>query len=124
MRPILTAALMTALFASTALCGNVDFQWKGKLSPGQSIIVRGVFGSIHAQRATDSTAVVTAHKTASTSDPSAVSIQAVTYDGGVVVCPIYPDANPEKPNTCNPPGKDSYSSVDGNNDVQVEFTIQ
>jgi hypothetical protein len=48
----------------------------------------------------------------------------VPFEGGVVICAVYPDGNPDRPNTCNPPGMDNYSSIDGHTDVQVEFTVK
>ena len=40
-----------------------------------------------------------------------------------MVCAMYPDADSPRPNTCNPPGMDTYLSA-RNSDVQVEFTIK
>ncbi len=124
MRKLLTIFVLAAAAAATALGDDGDFQWQGQLSPGQLLDIRGVFGAIRAQGTADSTASLTAHKTAGAGDPAAVTIQVVPFDGGVVVCAVYPDANPNRPNTCNPPGSDNYTSVDPKNDVQVEFTIQ
>jgi len=114
--------LLAAAIASTALCDDGDFQYQGQLMPGQLLEIRGIFSPIHAQGSADSTVSITAHKTGHASDPASVNIQVVPYDGGLVVCAVYPDADPNRPNTCNPPGMDNYTSV-RDNDVQVEFTI-
>ena len=124
MRTMLTAMLLAGAISSTALCDDGDFQWQGKLASGQLLEVRGLWGAIHAEGTSDGTASVTAHKTGNASDPAAVSIQVVPFNGGVVFCAIYPDAGQDHPNTCGAPGQDTYLNKDGKNDVQVEFTIK
>ena len=123
MRRMLTTVLIAGAIASTALCADGDFQWQGQLAPGQLLEIRGVNGSIHAEGTSGGTASLTAHKTGNASDPVSVSVKVVPYDGGVVICAVYPDADSSQPNTCNPPGMDNYLSA-SNNDVQVEFTVK
>src|SRR5579872_2009428 len=118
MRTILSTVSLAGAVASTALCA--DFQWQVQLAPGQLLEIQNIRGSIVATAASGNTATVTATKSAKTSDPNSVSIQAVTFAGGVVLCAIYPDAPGAKhPNTCNPPGKSTYLSAN-NNDVEVD----
>jgi hypothetical protein len=117
---MLTTLMLGTAALSTAWCDG-DFQWQGQLKPGQLLEIRGIHGAIIAQGGADSTASVTAHKTGGISDPSTVSIAVTPYDGGVVICTMYPDADADHPNTCNPPGMDSYLSAN-NNDVQIDFT--
>ena len=121
MRTMRTAVLLAGGIASTALCE--DFQWQGQLASGQLLEIRGVNGSIHAEGTSDHTASVTANKTADSSDPGAVNIRVAQFEGGVVICAIYPDADSRPPNVCNPPGMDTYLSAN-NNDVHVDFTVK
>jgi hypothetical protein len=114
--------LLAGAMAATALCDDGDFQWQGQLAPGQLMEIHGVIGAIHATGGPDSNGSITAHKTANVSDPAAVTIQVLPFDGGVIVCAMYPDGDPDHPNTCNPPGQDNFTSVH-DNDVQVEFTV-
>src|SRR5258708_38906257 len=103
MLKLLTAGLLAGAFASTALCDGGDFQWQGQLAPGQLLEVRGVNGSIRAVGTADNSASVTVRKTAKTSDTGGVAIQVVPFDGGVVICAMYPDGDGTRPpNVCNP----------------------
>ena len=121
MRRILSVVLFAAVAASSSWCA--DFQWEGQLAPGQLLEIRGVLGSIVAAGGSGKAAAVTATKTGSTSDVSGVRIVAVPYEGGVVICAMYPDSPDSKhPNVCNPPGMDTYLSAN-NNDVRVDFTV-
>lgn len=120
MRTTSTILLLAAAIASSALCDDGDFQWQGQLAPAQLLEIRGALGSIRAEGTSDGTASVTARKTATAGDPATVSIQVTPSEGGVVICAMYPDGNASKPNTCNAPGMDSYSSIDNNTDVQVD----
>ena len=122
MRTMLTTLLLGVATMATLWCDDGDFQWQAQLKPGQLLEIRGVRGGIIANGGPDANASVTAHKTGGMSDPASVSIQVTQYSGGVVICAMYPDADPDHPNTCNPPGMDSYSSAN-NNDVQVDFTV-
>jgi hypothetical protein len=123
MRTMVTTVLLASAIASAALCGDADFQWQGQLASGQLLEIRGVNGSIHAEGTADHTASVTAHKTGNNNDPAGVSVQAVVFDGGVVVCALYPDSDSRPPNVCGAPHMDTYLSAN-NNDVQVEFTVK
>jgi hypothetical protein len=122
MRSLMTIVLLTAAIPPAALCDEGDFQAQGQLASGQLLEIRGVLGAIRAQGTTADTYSVSAHKTATNSDPASVSIRVVPFDGGVVICAMYPDADPDKPNTCNPPGSGNTMNV-RDNDVEVEFTV-
>src|SRR5260221_686237 len=111
MLKLLTAGLLAGAFTSTALCDGVDFQWQGQLAPGQLLEVRGVDGSIRAVGTSGNNASVTVRKTGQTNDPGGVSIQVVPFEGGVIVCALYPDDGVRPPNVCNPPGMDIYLSA-------------
>ena len=122
MRNILAAGLLLGAAASAALSDDGNFQWQGKLEPGQLLQIRGVIGSIHAMGTSDANASVTVRKSGKTSDPAEVNIQVAPFEGGVVICAMYPDGNGKPPNVCGTPGHDVYVSAN-NNDVQVEFTV-
>src|ERR1051326_2450195 len=122
MRNILTALLLGSVMSSTPLCFGADFEWQGRLQPGQLLQVRGVIGSIHAVGTADDQATLTVRKSGKASDPADVQIQVATFDGGVVICAMYPDGNGKPPNVCGTPGHDVYVSAN-NNDVDVEFTL-
>jgi len=114
--------LLLILVGAAATYG-ADFEWQGKLTSGQLIEVRGVHGSIIANGVPGTTASVTAVKSGGKSDAVSVTIQLVPYSGGVVICAMYPDAETsEHPNSCNPPGMDTYLSAN-DNDVRVDFTV-
>ena len=121
MRQLLFLALAAAVSTSSAICDD-DFQWQGQLAPGQLLNIRGVFGAVNAEGTSGNIASVTAHKTATRSDPNSANIQVVPFDGGVVICAVYPDGDPAHTNTCNPPGM-NFTAV-SNNDVEVEFTVK
>jgi Putative adhesin len=98
-----------------------DFAWRGRLTSGQTLEVRGINGGIIAD-ATGGEAEVTAVKRARNSDPATVEIKAVEHAGGVTVCAIYPGRWGGRGNSCEP-GGDGGGSM-RNNDVQVEFTVK
>lgn len=98
-----------------------DFKWAGPLSPGQSIEIKGVNGSIHAEPSTSGQVEVVAVKTGRRSDPRSVTIQVVPHGDGVTVCSVYPSVDDER-NECAP-GRQGRMNA-RNNDVKVEFTVR
>jgi hypothetical protein len=122
MNRFFTIMLLGGAIASTAICDTGDFQWQGQLTPGQLLEIRGVIGSITAVGTSGSQARVSVHKSGTNNDPAEVNIQVVPYDGGVVICAMYPDTGQRPPNQCNPPGMDVYVS-NNNSDVRVDFTV-
>jgi FlaG/FlaF family flagellin (archaellin) len=123
MRKYIAAVFVSCAIASAAWCQGTDADWQGPLTPGQLLEIRGVNGSIHAVGTSGPNAKVTVTKTGTKSDPNGVNIQVVHFDGGIVVCAMYPDNGVKHDNECNPPGMDVYLSAN-NNDVQVEFTVE
>jgi hypothetical protein len=97
-----------------------DFAWRGRLTAGQTLEVRGINGGITAD-ASGGEAEVTAVKKARNSDPASVEVRAVEHAGGVTVCAIYPGSG-GRSNSCEP-GNHGGSHM-RNNDVQVEFTVK
>lgn len=121
----LTRAIVLALVAFGALIPLArpsDFNWHGRVAPGQTIEIKGVNGAIHAERATGTEAVVEATKSARRSDPNTVTIQVVPHADGVTICAMYPSSDWGRPNDCQPGAGGRMSS--NNNDVRVEFTVR
>src|ERR1700682_2122139 len=77
------AALPWAAFAQS------DFNWSGTLSPGQTLEIKGVNGSIHAELASGVLIEVSARKTAKRSDPNSVRVEASPNANGMTICTVY-----------------------------------
>ncbi len=71
------AGLPCAAFAQS------DFNWSGSLSPGQTLEIKGVNGSIHAELAAGVLIEVSARKTAKRSDPNSVRIDVAPAPPGL-----------------------------------------
>jgi putative adhesin len=99
-----------------------DFEWSGRVTPGKSIEIKGVNGSIFVEPGTGSEVEVTAKKSARRSDPDEVTIEVVEHAGGVTLCAVYPTPRGERANTCGP-GERGHMNTK-NNDVEVEFTVR
>src|SRR5207247_3517150 len=99
-----------------------DFQWKGRIAPGQAIEIKGVNGGVHAAPANSNEVEVTAVRSARRSNPADVRIEVVPHSGGVTICAVYPDVPGREPNRCEP-GSGGHSNT-RNNDVNVDFTVR
>jgi hypothetical protein len=102
-------------------CAQSDFNWNGTLSPGQTLEIKGVNGSIRAELASGPMIEVSARKTATKSDPASVRIDVVTTSDGVTICSVYPSEG-SQPNDCQG-GRHGHSSV-RDNDVVVDYTVR
>jgi hypothetical protein len=102
-------------------CLAEDFAWRGRLTSGQTLEVRGINGGISAE-ASGGEAEVTAVKRARESDPATVQIRAVEHAGGVTICAIYPGRF-GRGNSCEPGGEGGGGGT-RNNDVTVEFQVK
>ena len=112
-----------ALFICTPYAlAQGDFQWRGSLSPGQTIEIKGVNGTVHAGLSTTGQVEVTARRTAQRSNPADVRIEVVPHSGGVTICAVYPAAPGREPNTCQP-GAGGHSST-RDNDTSVRFEVR
>jgi len=119
MRQFAVLAIATALpFAAFA---QADFNWSGSLSPGQTLEIKGINGSIRAELAPGNVIEVSARKTAHRSDPSSVRIDVVPSADGVTICSVYP-SDGSQANDCQP-GRGGHSN-NRDNDVTVEFTVK
>ena len=99
-----------------------DFQWRGSLSPGQTIEIKGTNGTVHAGLSTSGQVEVTATRSAQRSNPADVRIEVVPHSGGVTICAVYPAAAGREPNTCQP-GAGGHSST-RDNDTNVRFEVR
>ncbi len=91
--------------------------WRGRVSDGQVLELRGVNGRIVAEPARGSEVEVSAVKHGRRSDPADVQIEVVEHEDGVTICAVYPGRR----NRCEPGG--GQMSVH-DNDVQVDFTVR
>jgi hypothetical protein len=98
-----------------------DFNWSGRLQPGQAIEIKGVNGAIHAEYSASPDVVVTARKSATRSDPNSVRVEVVPHGDGVTICSVYP-SDGGRANECKPGSEGHMSTRD--NDVKVEYTVR
>jgi hypothetical protein len=104
---------------------HVDFDWGGRIAPGDQIEIKGVFGNVRAVLASGSDVVVRATKTGQPDAVATVDIEVVTHAGGVTICAVYPDVPGQQPNNCVPGDGGNMSVRDSaNGAVQVEFIVQ
>jgi hypothetical protein len=127
-RTIAKAAVGAALFLASAGTAPADaqrhgapFTWTGSVTPGATVEVKGVNGSVRAVAATGSQVRVDAARTGRRSDPEAVQIVVVEHAGGVTVCAVHPSTAAGR-NECLPGDAGRISS--GRSDVGVSFTVE
>lgn len=113
---------ITLLAAALTLAAAADFNWRGRIGPGQTIEIKGINGMVRAERASGGEVEVSAVKSGRRSDPASVRIQAVDHPGGVTICAVYPSEDFGRANECRP-GSGGHMSVH-NNDVRVEFAVR
>lgn len=115
-------ALGTLLALPLALAA-ADYEWRGGLTAGKRVEVKGVNGSITAELAPGGQVEVVAKKSARRSDPNAVEIRMVESAEGLTFCAVYPSSDSfGRPNTCEG-GKGGRTSV-RDNDVKVDFFLK
>jgi DUF4097 and DUF4098 domain-containing protein YvlB len=119
MRRLLLVAVAAAL-GSPLFAVEGDFQWSGRLKPGQTIEIKGVNGGIKAEYSTGADVQVIARKTAWHSDLNSVRVEAVPSADGITICSVYP-GDGGRTNECKP--GDGGRMNTKNNDVKVEFTV-
>jgi DUF4097 and DUF4098 domain-containing protein YvlB len=120
MRRFLLVALASAI-ACPLFAVEGDFQWSGRLKPGQTLEIKGINGDIRAEYVSGADARVIARKSAWRSDVNSVQVIAVPGPDGVTVCSVYP-GDGGRPNECKP--GDGGRMNNRNNDVKVEFTVR
>ena len=93
------------------------WSWRGRVAAGRTLEIRGVKGTILAERAQGGEIEVLADRHGRRDDPEEVRLEVIEHDGGVTICAVYPGRR----NRCAPGG--GTNSVQ-NNDVQVDFTVR
>ena len=101
--------------------GN-EWRWRGSLSAGRAIEVKGVNGGIEAEPSSGGEVEVIAVKSARKSNPDDVRIEVIEHAEGVTVCAVYPTRDGDKPNVCAPGSGGRMSTR--NNDVSVHFRVR
>lgn len=103
---------LLALFITSALAAlagiegmrapvQEEMRWHGWVPTGQLVEINNVHGNVRAETAAGDEIEVIALKEGS-DDPADVSIEVVEHKGGVTICAVYPNANPEHPFECRP----------------------
>lgn len=115
------AALLSGCGDSTGPDTIDDGEWRGVVTPGNMIEIKGVNGDISASAVSGTEVVVSWTKSANDSDPSEVSVQVLVHDDGVTICAVYPDVPGQPANECGPGLAGQMSTRD--NDVEVNFTL-
>jgi hypothetical protein len=93
-----------------------EFRWQGRLAPNQTIEIQNVKGNVRAEPANGDQVEVIAVKDGR-DDPSQVTIQVNEHEGGVTLCAIYPNQDPDRPYRCLPnkigKGQKVGTNIDG-----------
>jgi Toastrack DUF4097 len=118
---VMAGGLLVAASVAPALA-QTDFQWRGRLSTGQAVEIKGVNGDLSATSSSSGDVEVTASKSARRSSPADVRIEVVLGAGGVTICAMYPSAPGKEPNRCAPGDEARLSNH--NNDTQVHFEVR
>ncbi len=113
---------LAAVGALIPLAQPSDFSWHGQLAAGKSIEIKGVNGTIRAERASGTEVEVEANKFARRSDVRSVTVQVVPHAEGVTICAVYPSDDWGRANECAPGSGGRMHT--NNNDVRVEFTVR
>jgi hypothetical protein len=126
-----TPIVLAAAVALLAACGDnafapfeeeEAFDWAGAISPGRTLEIKGISGSVTVVPGAAGETEVHALKRGRDDDPASVDIVVVRHSGGVTICTLYPDVPGAPRNTCEPGPQGHMGSRD--NDVQVEFTVK
>lgn len=117
------AAVAAAPASGRALSATTqdEFQWRGRVTAGQVVEIRGVSGDVEARRAAGDEVEVRAFKRGRRDDPAEVEIEVIEHDGGVTICAVYPTPRGKEPNECRPGGGGRLSAE--RNDVTVRFSV-
>lgn len=82
--------LLAVLASGSTFGASVDWQWRGGLSRGQSIEVRGINGNVRAVPSPDGQFEVAARLENGTDAERDVQVQLVEHASGVTVCTVVP----------------------------------
>jgi hypothetical protein len=94
-----------------------EFHWNRVLHAGETIEIKGINGSVTAERAAGHQVEVVALKIGKRNDPREVRIETVEHAKGVTLCAVYPGAN-RSANSCE------SSNMRIRSDVQVRFSVR
>jgi DUF4097 and DUF4098 domain-containing protein YvlB len=119
---LLVVGILTSPASLSAQSRADSFDWKGQVSAGKTIEIKGVNGGIRAEFASGSQVEVAAKKNWKRNDPAEVEIKVVEHADGTTICAVYPGPAGDALNECMP-GSGGRMSVH-NNDVRVEFTVK
>lgn len=78
-----------------------EMRWHGWAPSGQIVEINNVRGNVRAEM-TDGDEVEVIAVKQGTDDPEQVSIEVVEHKGGITVCAVYPNLNPDHPFECRP----------------------
>ena len=93
------------------------FHWKGTLSAGQRVELRGIQGDMNIEGVAGNEVEVTANKSGEGADE--VRIEVVSHAGGVTICAVYPG---DSRNGCE--AGENFHSHDQRNPARVDFTLR
>jgi hypothetical protein len=97
------------------------FHWRGPISAGSTLEIRGVNGDVIAEPASGAEVEVTAVRRGRRNDPESVRIEMVPSPQGLTFCAVYPSPD-SRPNECLAGGGGRNNVRD--NDVTVRFTVR
>lgn len=118
-----TLGTVAAIVAGGSPAAAQDFEWSHRMDGGQILEIRGITGSVLAERAPGATARVTARKRGRPTDLDEVEIRMSETPDGYTVCAIY--GRPANGTDCRDPvGHDDHENRNRSIDVEVEFVVQ
>ena len=109
--------------SATHLAGQ-DFEWKGRVTAGLAIEVKGISGNVYAVAATGNEVEVTAEiREGRRGYAEEIEFDVIEHDGGVTICAVYPTPGRQsRPNECAPGTGGRMNTRD--NDTEVRFTVR
>src|SRR5262245_46625223 len=100
-----------------------EFRWQGRIAPKKTIEIQNLKGNVRAEPASGDEVEVIAVKDGR-DNPAQVKIQVNEHEGGVTLCAIYPNQDPNRPYRCLPnrigKGQNVGTTFDGGL-VSVQF---
>ena len=123
-RTALVCAIPLALVALTPLAAtSQDFEWTGRLRPGQTLEIKGIMGDIRATATGgDRAQVVAEMREGRRGLAEDVEIEIIEHGDGVTICAVYPEKPGARPNECRTGGRGHLGTH--KNDTEVTFTIE
>jgi hypothetical protein len=113
---------LTLWASASPVTAQAPFQWRGRLTSGQTIEIKGINGDVRATASSSAEVEVTATRSARRSNPDDVRIEVVPHGGGITICAVYPTPLGGEPNRCEP--GDGGRSSNRDNDTVVHFDVR